>query len=776
MELNKIFLSGLTFLWVCSGNGYSADRQDGKFEPKLFQVTTAETRPNDAVLIRGEYLDKIKSVKVFTLDNENVGNAEPAYVPLPVEDRLPDVNGTNLRTGPLASYKAKAVDLLQQKEQSLKFIVPEDLKNGVFSVEMTDVNNEKAYFYLNVPIVRWALSEDGECAVAGDYLRVQGKNLLRDKDKAHAVLVPLKGGKNVRCKVTDFFDDFSVSVDIPDNTPLGTYYLYYHNGMGGKTAWSEPLRIDVVSKSPDWWGVKVFNVMDYGAVGDGVHNETAAFRAALHAAGQNGGGKVYVPRGRYMLTGELILSPNTLIEGESKELTHIFWNPLNWDLYELPNSLISGTHHFGLRNLVMWSSRAWGVIMSTGPVEEQGTILLENLIVRQTGQLSGMIYQVKSNRDQVEAEFHSRWSKTGIILRGKNLKVRNCVFNSAGMYTFYAAGGFVQNCRFERHTTGTNQPYMLVHPKGLIFEDCYKQGDGFGYASSIDESRNLYEARNYIPFDYTNDRECMTLDGGSGGYYGPIKSVEGNIITIPEDAETNQWTENHWNGGGVYIINGTGAGQFRRIRSHTLTKIELDQPFLVQPDATSEISVTTVRHHLYFINNEAVDVGAYQLYGSVQNCVISGMTMTRCNGIVGRGSLLYRGKQPEWYIDIVNCRLKEGNYSHWFGIDDRGHSGHQSINLIGSGGTGMSIGTVIRRNVLSEYSYIRTSPGANPDAVTDVIIEDNSFDIAKNAILLGGNATNTSGVLIHNNRYNEVDKRLETNVNKDSYLVIDDNL
>lgn len=138
---------------------------------------------------------------------------------------------------------------------------------------------------------------------------------------------------------------------------------------------------------------------------------------------------------------------------------------------------------------------------------------------------------------------------------------------------------------------------MLVHPKGLIFEDCYKQGDGFGYASSIDESRNLYEARNYIPFDYTNDRECMTLDGGSGGYYGPIKSVEGNIITIPEDAETNQWTENHWNGGGVYIINGTGAGQFRRIRSHTLTKIELDQPFLVQPDATSEISVTTVRHH-----------------------------------------------------------------------------------------------------------------------------------------------------------------------------------
>ena len=133
------------------------------------------------------------------------------------------------------------MDLLQQKEQSLKFIVPEDLKNGVFSVEMTDVNNEKAYFYLNVPIVRWALSEDGECAVAGDSISGFRERIFYGiRTRPHAVLVPLKGGKNVRCKVTDFFDDFSVSVDIPDNTPLGTYYLYYHNGMGGKTAWSEP--------------------------------------------------------------------------------------------------------------------------------------------------------------------------------------------------------------------------------------------------------------------------------------------------------------------------------------------------------------------------------------------------------------------------------------------------------------------------------------------------------------------------------------------------------
>ena len=124
MELNKIFLSGLTFLWVCSGNGYSADRQDGKFEPKLFQVTTAETRPNDAVLIRGEYLDKIKSIKVFTLDNGNVGNAEPAYVPLPVEDRLPDVNGTNLRTGRWRPIRLKRWTCCSKRSSLLSLLYP----------------------------------------------------------------------------------------------------------------------------------------------------------------------------------------------------------------------------------------------------------------------------------------------------------------------------------------------------------------------------------------------------------------------------------------------------------------------------------------------------------------------------------------------------------------------------------------------------------------------------------------------------------------------------
>ncbi|MDZ8117077.1 DUF7594 domain-containing protein [Pontiella agarivorans] len=47
----------------------------------------------------------------------------------------------------------------------------------------------------------------------------------------------------------------------------------------------------------------VTNVMDFGAVGDGVVNDSAAFQAAIDSVTANGGGDVDVPEGTYLLKG-----------------------------------------------------------------------------------------------------------------------------------------------------------------------------------------------------------------------------------------------------------------------------------------------------------------------------------------------------------------------------------------------------------------------------------------------------------------------------------------
>ena len=59
----------------------------------------------------------------------------------------------------------------------------------------------------------------------------------------------------------------------------------------------------------------LFNVRDFGAKGDGVSDDHAAFMKALKAAGNNGGGTVYVPAGQYVLRQELVIPEKTELRG-----------------------------------------------------------------------------------------------------------------------------------------------------------------------------------------------------------------------------------------------------------------------------------------------------------------------------------------------------------------------------------------------------------------------------------------------------------------------------
>jgi len=57
----------------------------------------------------------------------------------------------------------------------------------------------------------------------------------------------------------------------------------------------------------------VFNVKDYGAVGDGVTDDTAAISAAVTALNLNGGGVLYFPVGTYLTTATISLNPDSAI-------------------------------------------------------------------------------------------------------------------------------------------------------------------------------------------------------------------------------------------------------------------------------------------------------------------------------------------------------------------------------------------------------------------------------------------------------------------------------
>src|SRR5580658_1786023 len=83
-------------------------------------------------------------------------------------------------------------------------------------------------------------------------------------------------------------------------------------GFAGIFATSSPLSAQTQKEQPA--GVEI-NVRSFGAAGDAISDDTAAFQRALDSVHHAGGGTVFAPTGRYLFHGVLTIPEGVTLRG-----------------------------------------------------------------------------------------------------------------------------------------------------------------------------------------------------------------------------------------------------------------------------------------------------------------------------------------------------------------------------------------------------------------------------------------------------------------------------
>lgn len=700
--------------------------------PQIFWASDP-VQPGEAALLVGDGFGDHPRIELTPLTDA------PDRAPGPVERAEP---GT-------------AVEPLQASDQSVKFLVPTRFKPGVYAVRIAN-GNEVAVGLLNAPTVYWAQGDQGTSAAPGGWIRVFGRCI--GQAPATATLRMTSATTSLRL-TAEASTEWEARFGVPADLKPGVYDLHLHNGSGDAGAWSPAGQLEI--KAAEVWPDRQFNVRDFGATGTGTADDTQAVLAAIKAAGDQGGGVVFFPRGRYLLKEALTVPRFVTLRGERRDLVNLFWP----DLEQPPPALIQGSNHFALEDLTLYASHYRHLIagdLQTTAASEPGHVRIQRVTARAD------IYRGHLKPEAVDQRFREslKLSSGGgdtLRLGGEHLVITDNDLYGSGraLYLFKPRGAYVARNQFYNGRKGW---YVLVGSDGVIVEDNRITGadlmsTGGAIASyGVAYSQNVFYARNKLSLMHGWDREAMTSDAGYGFYYGLIHEATSTTIKLAATLVGDPLKMDGWKGAGVFILGGKGMGQFARVDHLDGDVVHLDHPWRVLPDESSVITITMLQQNYLFIDNEFSDAGvALQYYGTSINHVAAGNQSIRTAGFYNSGRW-YRHYQPSWYCQFFGNQILEGNVYRG-GANNTLLSGEAFLGTLGlqkpPNTAPLALAAIHRRNHLHSNARLQITGGGNPatPGTRDVIVENNVVENADAGLLIDAGVV---GVLEHGNVFKQV--------------------
>lgn len=515
-------------------------------------------------------------------------------------------------------------------------------------------------FVLNEPAVWWVTGDRGDEASPGGTLRFFGR-CLSQAGRARVVLAA--GSRRVELALTKR-DTWSLDAQLPDDLPPGGYEAFIHNGGGGGDGWRSAGTVTVRAVGTAWKTDR-FDVTAYGAIASDGMDDTLALQAALAAAATNGGGIVWLPRGRFQCNGTLRLPPRTLLRGAARELTELYWP----DAEEPPEILIEGSTAFGLEELFIHAGKYRNGIVCTNAAAGAHALgdggaaadgRARDITIRRV-RLKLVIDQYLL-KNTAEYEKRAYLKGNGLVIRdARNVRVEDCDLyaskeGSTTLYFILSAEHLrIANCRIN------GSGWAVVGGDKVIFENNEAWNCTYSIAPVC---RNLFWSGNRQYDLFTNNRESITHDGARTAFPGLVGArCADTRVDLDFGGAKNpfRFGPDYWVGRDLQIVDGRGAGQTRTIAAITNDTVTIDRPWTVAPDASSRFVVASERRHLLYVDNYTEDASiAIQLYGGATEAVLARNRSARAGGFRGFG-MDYRGIIPLWFAQYLDNRIEEGN-------------------------------------------------------------------------------------------------------------------
>ena len=629
------------------------------------------------------------------------------------------------------------VEPVQAADQCLKFVIPHDWPMGLYTVRVGAGERWSLPVTLNAPDVWWLQGDRGAAAAtAGGWLRLFGKCLSSDSG-SQVRLVPADGPPILLQPTSE--SCYALAAKLPDPLSDGTYTVLVHNGLGGDDPWREAGSMQILP--PRDWSQDVFDV---SAFREGAADDTAAIRAALVASEANGGGIVHLPRGRYTVTQTLTIPRFTLLRGESRELVSLRW-PDRED--PLP-ALIRGANSFAVEDLTLYANNHMhGILAERGRRADAGNVRVRRVRIGLSRFLGVSGRRFKDWRAEAERRTNQEGRVAAIQLGGDSIEVSDCDIYTSSAYTWGSTLGLIidrgRGCVIARNRIdGPPRTAVIVKGgRGFIVEDndirggCFlgthhTPGDDFGGGGSLINThfQDFYCARNRMHHNIWWDREILGTDshGPAGAFVGRIREAAGTRLLL--DSESGTWSNEAWRTGdagwgtrwraaAVYIMDGPGAGQYRRTVGGQGAEVIVDRAWDIVPDVSSRISIAKFHGRNLWIENEFEDCGNVFFWGSGIDSIVAGNRARRFGCFLTTTGYIYKGLQPTWYIQFLDNEILEGSGS-WGGASKFGIVTYPMPLREPVYDGPLSRGCLLRRNTCHNNSFIDVS-GATVDALVE---------------------------------------------------------